>query len=72
MKLKNEQEIKTLSKKSWDEWKSEDGFELDGDYYQDAQRLHYTSPGPDRWKIRSTTFQGIADAMAEQWGQLAQ
>lgn len=21
----------------------------------------------DRWKIRSTTFQGIADAMAEQW-----
>lgn len=21
-----------------------------------------------RWKIRSTTFQGIADAMAEQWG----
>jgi len=25
-------------------------------------------PGPDRWKIRSATFQGIADAMAEQWG----
>ena len=22
----------------------------------------------DRWKIRSTTFQGIADAMADQWG----
>ena len=20
------------------------------------------------WKVRSTTFQGIADAMAEQWG----
>lgn len=32
------------------------------------QRLHYLSPGPGRWKIRSTTFQGIADAMAEQWG----
>lgn len=26
-----------------------------------------TSPGPDRWKIRSTTYQGIADAMAAQW-----
>jgi hypothetical protein len=26
-----------------------------------------TSPGKDRWKIRSTTYQGIADAMAEQW-----
>ena len=25
-------------------------------------------PGPDRWKIRSRTFQGIADAMADQWG----
>jgi len=31
-------------------------------------RLHYLPPSPDRWKIRSTTFQGIADAMAEQWG----
>lgn len=25
-------------------------------------------PSKDRWKIRSTTYQGIADAMAEQWG----
>jgi site-specific DNA-cytosine methylase len=24
-------------------------------------------PGPDRWKIRSKTYQGIADAMADQW-----
>lgn len=32
------------------------------------QRVHLMPPGPDRWKIRSTTFQGIADAMAEQWG----
>jgi len=32
------------------------------------QRLHYLPPSPDRWKIRSTTFQGIADAMANQWG----
>ena len=27
-----------------------------------------TSKGPDRWKTRSLTFQGIADAMADQWG----
>ena len=32
------------------------------------ERLHYLSPGPDRWKQRSTTFSGIAEAMAEQWG----
>jgi hypothetical protein len=35
---------------------------------RERQRLHYLSPGPDRWKERSATFQGIADAMAEQWG----
>ena len=35
---------------------------------REQQRLHYLSPGPNRWKIRSTTFQGIADAMAKQWG----
>lgn len=34
------------------------------------ERLHYLSPSPDRWKIRSTTFEGIANAMAEQWGSL--
>lgn len=26
------------------------------------------SPGPDRWKIRSRTYEGIAKAMAAQWG----
>ncbi len=25
-------------------------------------------PSPDRWKLRSITYQGIADAMANQWG----
>ena len=35
-----------------------------------GQRLHYLPPSPDRWKIRSTTFSGIAKAMADQWGQL--
>ena len=34
------------------------------------ERLHYLPPSPDRWKLRSTTFQGIADAMADQWGSL--
>jgi hypothetical protein len=34
---------------------------------KESQRIHYTSPGKDRWKIRSRTFQGIADAMAEQF-----
>lgn len=33
-----------------------------------VQRLHYLPPSPDRWKLRSTTYQGIADAMASQWG----
>ena len=36
------------------------------------QRLHYLPPSKDRWKIRSTTFQGIANAMADQWGNLGQ
>ena len=27
-------------------------------------------PSEDRWKIRSVTYQGIADAMAEQWGRI--
>lgn len=31
-------------------------------------RIHKLPPSPDRWKIRSTTYQGIADAMAMQWG----
>lgn len=32
-------------------------------------RVHREPPGPDRWKNRSRTYQGIADAMAEQWGK---
>lgn len=28
-------------------------------------------PSDDRWKIRSETYLGIAEAMASQWGQLA-
>lgn len=31
-------------------------------------RIHHMAPGPDRWRERSRTYQGIADAMAAQWG----
>lgn len=31
-------------------------------------RIHRLPPSEDRGKLRSLTFQGIADAMAEQWG----
>lgn len=30
-------------------------------------RIHKMAPGPDRWKERSRTFPGIAEAMAQQW-----
>jgi hypothetical protein len=32
-------------------------------------RVHRMSPGPDRWKERSRTYEGIAEAMADQWGE---
>lgn len=31
-------------------------------------RVHKMAPGPNRWKERSRTYEGIAQAMAEQWG----
>lgn len=34
-------------------------------------RIHKMAPGPNRWKERSRTYQGIADAMADQWSNLA-
>lgn len=38
--------------------------------YAERAKVHYASPGPDRGKIRSKTFPGIAKAMAEQWGNI--
>jgi hypothetical protein len=35
-------------------------------------RVHYMPPSADRWKLRSTTYVGIAEAMAEQWGNADQ
>lgn len=32
-------------------------------------RVHRMAPGPNRWKERSRTYQGIADAMATQWSK---
>lgn len=34
-------------------------------------RVHRMPPGPDRWKERSRTYSGVAEAMAAQWGFLA-
>lgn len=31
-------------------------------------RVHKMPPGPNRWKERSRTYEGIASAMAAQWG----
>ena len=35
---------------------------------KERARIHHLPPSADRWKIRSTTYQGFADAMGEQWG----
>jgi len=33
-----------------------------------SDRIHKMPPSPDRWKLRSTTYSGIAQAFADQWG----
>lgn len=35
---------------------------------QTASGQNKLAPSPDRWKIRSKTYEGIAAAMADQWG----
>jgi len=34
----------------------------------EQHKMHHLPPSKDRWKLRSITYQGIADAMASQWG----
>jgi len=34
-------------------------------------RVHKMAPGPNRSRDRAVTYQGIADAMADQWGSLS-
>lgn len=38
------------------------------DDYKAWSKVHRMPPSPTRWKERSRTYQGIADAMAAQWG----
>lgn len=35
-----------------------------------SDRIHKMPPSPDRWKLRSTTYSGIAQAFADQWGAI--
>jgi hypothetical protein len=35
-------------------------------------RVHKMPPGPNRWKERSRTLEGVAQAMADQWGNARQ
>lgn len=39
--------------------------------YKEYARVHSMPPGKDRARLRSKTYTGIADAMAEQWGLLS-
>lgn len=39
---------------------------VDGRY----PRIHRQPPSKDRWKIRSKTYEGIAEAMAQQWAPI--
>lgn len=45
------------------------GYALRWDNQTDSGQNKET-PGADRWKVRSTTWQGWADAMAQQWGEV--
>ena len=38
---------------------------------QTASGQNKLPPSPDRWKLRSITFEGIAQAMSKQWGETA-
>jgi len=42
--------------------------ERGSDEWKRWNAVHRQPPGPDRWKIRSRTFEGVAQACADQWG----
>ncbi len=48
--------------------KPEDPVHVDRTTGKRRYRLDYLPESPERWKIRSRTFPGVARAMAEQWG----
>lgn len=37
----------------------------------ERQKMHWLPPSPERWKLRSVTYTGIARAMANQWNDVA-
>ena len=43
---------------------------LSGAQLEQWERIHQMPIGPERWRERSRTYQGIADAMADQWGNV--
>lgn len=43
---------------------------LSGPQLEQWNRIHHEPPSPDRWRNRSRTYLGIAEAMAAQWGPL--
>lgn len=40
---------------------------LEPERHAEWSAVHRASPGADRWKVRSRTFEGVAEAMADQW-----
>lgn len=40
------------------------------DEHKAWSRVHRAPPSPDRWRLRSKTFPGLAAAMAAQWGDV--
>jgi len=38
--------------------------------YAQRAKVHYASPGPNRWKDRSRTLPGVAEAMAAAWARI--
>lgn len=45
--------------------------EMDAMDDRDRHRVHHMPPGPERARMRSRTYHGVAVAMAEQWGGVA-
>ena len=41
------------------------------DAHRSWSAVHRAPPGPERWKFRSRSFPGMAEAAADQWGQHA-
>jgi hypothetical protein len=52
--------------RNWDECREALGLPADA---KPKQEVHLAAPGPDRWKLRSMTYPGIAKAMAQQWSK---